>query len=248
MRTAIYVDGFNLYHTALEARPEMKWLDLKAFAAGALPSGHDILAVKYFTARVQGRENSGGPQRQDTYVRALAEHIPGFDVYWGNFSERPKWRRIVEPIACLDPPVKHARIVQRDEKGSDVSLAAHMVNDAWRNLYDCAVVITNDTDQCSALQIVRDIGKTVVLLSAVNLLKKMADSKNDGERLVPKSLVKCVDHVRYLTFTNLAKSQMPDRVPHRSNGRFYLRPKAWMSATPPPDQKPEAQVPASLQE
>lgn len=227
MRTAVYVDGFNLYHSALEARPEMKWLDLKAFAAAALPAENQIVAVRYFTARVKGRDNAGGPQRQDTYVRALEQHIDNFEVFWGNFSERPKWRRLVEPPLCLDPPLKHARIIHREEKGSDVSLGAHMVNDAWRNIYDCAAVVTNDTDQCGALKLVKALGKRIVLLSTVNLVKVPADSKNEEERSVPKSLQACVDHVRYFNVTHLAKSQLPDQVPHRTNGRSYLRPTPW---------------------
>ncbi|MEN1928049.1 NYN domain-containing protein [Luteimonas sp. MJ250] len=227
MRTAVYVDGFNLYHSALESRPEMKWLDLKAFATAVLPPNHTVVAVKYFTARVKGQDGSGGPQRQDTYVRALEQHIGGFEVHWGKFTERPKWRRLVEAPTCIDPPMKHARILQRDEKGSDVSLAAHMVNDAWADLYDCAAVITNDTDQCGALKLVRKLEKKATLLSTVNLTKRMPDTLNDEERSVPKSLRECVDHVRYFTLKHLAISQLPERVPHRSNGRFYLRPHAW---------------------
>ncbi len=33
-----------------------------------------------------------------------------------------------------------------EEKGSDVNLAAHLLNDAWNNSFDVAAVISNDTD------------------------------------------------------------------------------------------------------
>ena len=33
-----------------------------------------------------------------------------------------------------------------EEKGSDVNLAAYLLNDAWMNLFEAAVVVSNDTD------------------------------------------------------------------------------------------------------
>ena len=33
-----------------------------------------------------------------------------------------------------------------EEKGSDVNMAAHLLNDAWQDLFESAVVISNDTD------------------------------------------------------------------------------------------------------
>ena len=33
-----------------------------------------------------------------------------------------------------------------EEKGSDVNLAAHLLNDGWRGLFKSAVVVSNDTD------------------------------------------------------------------------------------------------------
>ena len=51
MRTFVYVDGFNLYYGALRGTP-WKWLDPVALFEKVLQSQHDIVAVKYFTARV----------------------------------------------------------------------------------------------------------------------------------------------------------------------------------------------------
>ena len=53
MRTFVYVDGFNLYYGALKGTP-WKWLDLPALFTKVLQPHHDILKVKYFTARVSG--------------------------------------------------------------------------------------------------------------------------------------------------------------------------------------------------
>ena len=53
MRTFVYVDGFNLYYGALKGS-SWKWLDLFALFQNMLQSHHQILSIKYFTARVSG--------------------------------------------------------------------------------------------------------------------------------------------------------------------------------------------------
>ena len=52
-KTIVYIDGFNLYYGLLRSSKN-KWLDVVAFANSLLPrpDEHEILAVKYFTARV----------------------------------------------------------------------------------------------------------------------------------------------------------------------------------------------------
>ena len=56
-----------------------------------------------------------------------------------------------------------------EEKGSDVSLAAHLLNDAWKGLYDAAAVISNDTDLVTPIQMV---AKQQAELTFVGLLRR----------------------------------------------------------------------------
>ena len=46
-------------------------------------------------------------------------------------------------------------VIKTEEKGSDVNLAVHLLNDAWLDRYDCAVVATNDSDIAEAIQLVK---------------------------------------------------------------------------------------------
>lgn len=73
---------------------------------------------------------------------------------------RPKYS---VPSSCrLDV----AKVWKTEEKGSDVNLGVHLVRDAAKNHFDVAGVLTNDTDLCTAIQMVRqDFGKDVYLLS-----------------------------------------------------------------------------------
>ena len=41
-----------------------------------------------------------------------------------------------------------------EEKGSDVNLSAHLLNDVWKGLFDAAAVISNDTDLVTPIRMV----------------------------------------------------------------------------------------------
>lgn len=46
-------------------------------------------------------------------------------------------------------------IIKTEEKGSDVNLAVHLLNDGWLDAYDCAVVVSNDSDLAEAMRLVK---------------------------------------------------------------------------------------------
>jgi uncharacterized LabA/DUF88 family protein len=210
MRTALYVDGFNLFHSLLEGRKGRKWLDLEAMAAGALQPHNQIFLTRYVTARVSGTLlDPDMPTRQDVYVRALQSR--GVIVHWGNFTERPKRRRLVNPPA--PSASKYAEVWHREEKGSDVNLAVHLLNDAWRDAYDCAVVLSNDSDLAEACHLVHVLGKVVGLLCPANR--------------PTLQLQQCTDFYRRITDTHLANSQLPDPVKDVKTGRDIHCPPRW---------------------
>ncbi len=163
MRTAVYIDGFNLYYW-LKPTP-YRWVALKLLAANALRApglSHEIVAVKYFTARVSDTPNDPGKaNRQDVYLQALQATIPEFWAYFGEFRRKQKSMPRVTPTGGNGPLID---VWATEEKGSDVNLAVELVNDAWLNLYELAVVISNDSDLVRALSIVKKRGKRVGVL------------------------------------------------------------------------------------
>jgi hypothetical protein len=59
----VYIDGFNLYYGCLKGTP-YKWLDVCRLSELLLPAD-DIVAVKYYTARVSARPgNPTAPTNQ----------------------------------------------------------------------------------------------------------------------------------------------------------------------------------------
>ena len=58
----------------------------------------------------------------------------------------------------------YVKVLKSEEKGSDVNIAVQLVNDAWLNRFDCAVVCSNDGDLADAVRIVRrERHKSVVI-------------------------------------------------------------------------------------
>jgi uncharacterized LabA/DUF88 family protein len=57
-------------------------------------------------------------------------------------------------------------VIKTEEKGSDVNLAVHLLNDGWLDAYDCAVVVSNDSDIAEAMRLVRHHhGKRIGLIT-----------------------------------------------------------------------------------
>lgn len=161
MRTSVYVDGFNLYFRAVKGTP-YKWLDLKKLVTLLLQSHHQIVEIKYFTAKVSGRFDSQQPIRQKTYIRALEKFIPELSVHYGHFMSHA----VSMPNAPLTTPRSYSKVYKTEEKGSDVNLAVHMLNDAWLDKFDCGVLISNDSDLAEPLKLIRSQqGKIIGLLS-----------------------------------------------------------------------------------
>lgn len=209
MRTAVYVDGFNLFHSLLDGRAGARWLDLHALAASVLQPHNRIERVRYFTARVKAtEEDPGKPTRQDFYVRALQAR--GVVIHWGTFQERPKRRRLVSPPP--PPASKYAEVWHREEKGSDVNLAVHMLNDAWSNAYDCAVVVSNDSDLAEACHLVRSLGKIVGVVGAPNR--------------PAIELARCSDFYRRIDLSLIRRAQLPSVVLD-ATGRAFKCPESW---------------------
>lgn len=148
-RTNVYVDGFNLYYGSLKSSP-YKWLNLLAFCQQLLPK-NNIHQIKYFSALVSAREKDPDqPIRQQTYWRALRT-LPSVSIIEGSFLTK----EISMPIARTNPQ-SYARVMKTEEKGSDVNLATHLLNDAHNKDFDIAVMITNDSDLLEPMKIVRD--------------------------------------------------------------------------------------------
>ena len=76
---------------------------------------------------------------------------PKVKVYFGHFLSH----RVRAPLAQPVDNRRTAEVVRTEEKGSDVNLAVHLLNDGWLDAYDCAVVVSNDSDIAEAMRLVK---------------------------------------------------------------------------------------------
>lgn len=209
MRSAnVYVDGFNFYYGSVKGTP-YKWLDFDAFAQSML-RGYSINRIKYFTARVDDRpEDPQQSQRQDIYLQALAT-IPTVDVILGQFRTQRK----TLPLASS---VKRGRVTQMvtvvatEEKGSDVSLGAHIVWDSCHGACDTVVVISNDSDLQTPIDMARQLGREVIVVNPHRHQNQTSHLFGDDRRNIRRS--------------HLAASQLPERVQTKEG--VLHRPGSW---------------------
>ena len=176
MRVGVYVDGFNLYYGARymlgRGTAGWRWLDLRSLSgdlAGRRQNwaGAAVTRVVYCTALIDGATNTDGRRDQDTYVRAL-QRSGSIDVLeLGHYVARvkmaplatkgPKGKPVIMrsawPVVVQDSsgaPVRDAAFMvsyaYREEKGSDVNVASHLLVDVLQGAIDAAIVISNDSD------------------------------------------------------------------------------------------------------
>jgi len=149
MRTYVYIDGFNLYYGALRGT-RFKWMNPLKMCKLLFPND-EIKRIKYFTARVSARPSDPDqPIRQNTYFRALRT-VPEIAIIEGRFLTK----EVTMPKADTNPQ-EYVRVIKTEEKGSDVNLAVHLLNDAFKKEFEMAVMITNDSDLLEPLKIVKD--------------------------------------------------------------------------------------------
>ncbi len=153
-------------------RPGWRWLDLRQLATAIVARrtdwpGAQLARLVYCTAPIDGATNPGGSADQEVYLRALRAAGAVDEVEMGRYitklvkaplaaqgtNGRPSLITSGWPVMVQDSagqPVRDARfmvsVAQREEKGSDVNVASHLLLDLLHQRITAAVVISNDSD------------------------------------------------------------------------------------------------------
>jgi uncharacterized LabA/DUF88 family protein len=206
-RTAVYVDGFNFYYGEVRGTP-WKWLDPAALFQKVLGPQNKLVRVKYFTARVQPSPNDPTVHdRQDAYLRALQAYCPPVELHYGHFLRH----RV--SMEHANPPPRIVEVWKNEEKGSDVNLALHVLNDAWKDAYDCAVIVSNDSDLAQSLSLVKSQHRKVIGLV----------TPGAPIRKTSRQLSQHADFVKSIRTWMLKSSQLPNPIP----GTTIHKPLNW---------------------
>lgn len=152
----VYIDGLNMYHQKLRYHPQAKWLNLLSLAEMLVPT-HEIKLVRYFTAEVlPGVTDQHAPKRQKEYWRALETLGDRITIHLGRMEARNRhYLAVPRAYDETGKPIR-SKVKKTEEKGSDVSLAAHMVFDAATREADLFVLVSTDSDFEPAIRIVQE--------------------------------------------------------------------------------------------
>jgi hypothetical protein len=212
VRTIVYVDGFNLYYGQLKGTPH-KWLDLQSLFSRVLAPHHQILRIKYFTARVQPTPKEPDVHvRQDSYLQALGVSCPHVEIQFGHFL-----RHQVRMENATPPPATWG-VWKTEEKGSDVNLALHVLNDAWLNNFDCAVIVSNDSDLSESMKLVKQHHPTKTL----GLVTPGSPKRKTSQQLAMHA-----DFQRTIRSSALQSSQLPATIQAAAPGVRITKPASW---------------------
>lgn len=137
-RIAIFIDGANLLHGLGQDFSRID-VDFEALTS-KLINGRALTRVYYYTALPDQRLNPDRYTKQQKFLNAIQKK-PYFSVVLGRLEPRPGGIYV--------------------EKGVDVAMAIDLLDLAYHNTYDCAILMTGDGDFSNAVKIVQRMGKHV---------------------------------------------------------------------------------------
>lgn len=144
-KVSAYIDGFNLYF-GLKAKGWRRyyWYDPHLLAENLLKPGQVLVGVKYFTARISAHPKDPDKHRRQAGWLEAVETLPGTSVFYGHYLRKPQ--RCFKCNAAWD---------SHEEKMTDVNIAVHLLEDAYDNVFDVALLISADSDLAAPVQAVR---------------------------------------------------------------------------------------------
>ena len=130
----------------------------------------------------------------------------------GNYPDRRQGREgLPRGARAPHPDAVIAEFHTMEEKGSDVNLSAHLLNDAWKDLFEAAVVVSNDTDLVAPIRMVtRERNRPVFVVCP-------------GRWQIAPQLRQAASHVRHIRPNVLRAAQFPDTLP----GTGISKPARW---------------------
>jgi len=135
-RVITYIDGFNLYF-GLKSKGWRRyyWLNPQRLIENLLKPDQKLVFTKYFTARVNNNPRDPGKhKRQATFLEAI-DTLPDTRIYYGHYL--PKQQTCFKCGATWNA---------HEEKMTDVNIAVEMLNDAYEDAFDTAMLVSADSD------------------------------------------------------------------------------------------------------
>ena len=146
-RISFLLDGFNLYHSVVQASRDLggvstKWLNISSLCSSYLPDfgkTAKIESAHYFTALPHYLNDGAKIQRQRDYNRCLES--TGMNVQLAKFKPKDVFCKRCNRFTKT-----------QEEKETDVAIAAKLFELLATNAADVVALVTGDTDLIPAAQ------------------------------------------------------------------------------------------------
>ena len=202
-RVTAFVDGFNLYHAVDSlGLHHLKWVNLCGLCEQFAPRPRfDLTQVLYFSAFATWRPDAYKRHRE--YL--TASRAAGVTPVMGRFKQREKFC-----FKCGHSWLHH------EEKETDVNIALHLVRGAFVDTYDCALLVSGDSDLVPAVRMVlRDFPKKEVrVIAPIGRGYSMDLYNAAGGR----------KHCRKMKSIHMERSLFPHEVPDADGKIVAIRP------------------------
>ncbi|MFC1482784.1 NYN domain-containing protein [Candidatus Margulisiibacteriota bacterium] len=141
-RVTFFIDGFNIYHALDSTRNfhKYKWLDLTKLSNLFIKKTDSIEKIFYFTALATWSQKK--IKRHKNYIKA--NELNGIKPVYGKFKSRDKY--------C---PMCRKVFTKPEEKQTDVNIAICLLEEAMKDNYDTAIIISGDSDLIPSIKAVR---------------------------------------------------------------------------------------------
>jgi len=188
MRVTFITDGFNLYHSLVDAYDESngqptKWLDLKSLCelyVHQISQDADLSEVYYFSALAKHlkQSNPGTVKRHERYIDCLEDS--GVKVKLGRFKKK---QIVHHADDCL------VKLWRHEEKETDVAIALKTFAVLHNDEADAVVMFSGNSDMCPVVRTVQRVfgHKDVYSLFPYNRKSKDLDKLTDKSFKVNRS-------------------------------------------------------------
>jgi uncharacterized LabA/DUF88 family protein len=203
-RVISFVDGLNLYHAISRLKtPHFQWLNLIRLSQFFIKSRDEELTQTFYFSTLATHTSESAQKNQTAYITALK--IIGVKPILGQFKEKNRFCS-----NCSSYSKVH------EEKETDVSIALTLLDFAYQDYYDRALLISNDSDLTPAIRKVHDRfpAKKIILVTPPR-------SRQCNE------LIQAAANKYKITDHHLQRSLLPEIVLDSKTLAFMHRPKEY---------------------
>jgi uncharacterized LabA/DUF88 family protein len=165
-RVAVFIDGSNLYH-ALRSNFGRYDLNFGEFVT-KLCGQRRLYRAYYYNVLQDPTQRADSHRDQQDFLAALRD-TPYLEVRLGG-------TKLAQGVTV--------------EKGIDVMLVTDLLNFAWSDRYDVAILVSGDSDFAYALQAVKNMGKYIEVAYFESNVSKDILVAADNKHLIDKEFLK----------------------------------------------------------